>query len=621
MCIYKLQTENERCKNIRNVQTPNTRTKILKLHNEYRNKLAGGNITHWPKAANMMEMSWDYEMESVALRWAVQCKDEYHDKCRRIPRYKTLGQNYAAQLGDPEYMADSVESNFESWVEEISLISRPLDMINRFKGGRWSHFSQVIWAESFLVGCASVHYEKDHWKNSADYCNYGPPGNVVAFRMYEVGEPASKCPVGTSRSNQYRNLCANPKSVANSTSAPSAGYGNYVTSAAVEGTTKCGKNSKCKGRTITDKCSDIVDVQTPDARVAMLNLHNEYRNKIAGGEMKGWPKAANMREMSWDDEVESVALRWALQCVDGHDKCRSTPQFPSVGQNYAAQMGSNEYQEGSNKMNFDGWVGEITLIADPKAMLSRFQGGNWGHFTQVVWAKSYKLGCGSVHFVQDNWKTSVDICNYAPSGNVQSLPMYEEGDPASKCPTGTSQSKQYPNLCAGSQTVSNAQPSVPRAVESTDGGTSASAPINGSNIGGSNHPGNVSESSLRSGIGRANEGFIRVIQINPNREELKDPVTEEVSCNGSDKNHSKPDNRSTGKEDVHDSNPKNQSSCPAHQSEKHHKHEPCRTLEPTKQPKHKHDRKSAAALSELNSSLTLLIIFILGTLKKHYTDV
>uniref|UniRef100_A0A0A9Z292 Venom allergen 5 n=1 Tax=Lygus hesperus TaxID=30085 RepID=A0A0A9Z292_LYGHE len=62
------------------------------------------------------------------------------------------------------------------------------------------------------------------------------------------------------------------------------------------------KNTMCtyRDQKNTGECQEIVDNQTPEGRKKMLDKHNAYRNKLAGGEMPGWPTAANMRQMSWD---------------------------------------------------------------------------------------------------------------------------------------------------------------------------------------------------------------------------------------------------------------------------------------------------------------------------------
>jgi uncharacterized protein YkwD len=61
-----------------------------------------------------------------------------------------------------------------------------------------------------------------------------------------------------------------------------------------------------------------------------------------------------------------------------------------------------------------GWVDEQALY---------HYGGNDsthenGHFTQVVWKSSVRLGCGMARGVKDGLKAVYVVCNYDPPGNV-----------------------------------------------------------------------------------------------------------------------------------------------------------------------------------------------------------
>ncbi|XP_073176211.1 peptidase inhibitor 16 isoform X2 [Lepidochelys kempii] len=63
-----------------------------------------------------------------------------------------------------------------------------------------------------------------------------------------------------------------------------------------------------------------------------------------------------------------------------------------------------------------------------------------GHYTQVVWANSERVGCGmqfckTLHGVEDP-DLYLLVCNYDPPGNVRGRKPYKEGPPCSKCPEG-----------------------------------------------------------------------------------------------------------------------------------------------------------------------------------------
>ncbi|KAJ8299044.1 hypothetical protein KUTeg_023104 [Tegillarca granosa] len=128
----------------------------------------------------------------------------------------------------------------------------------------------------------------------------------------------------------------------------------------------------------------------------------------AGNDSQNFANSINVptsykKSETWDDEVASIAQKWADNCVTSHD------------QNYnrfipgRLQSGQNLYY-GSAKVTWDqpinAWHSEVSDFT--------FGGSNnlgqVGHYTQVVWAKSTKIGCGyakcgSVYYY---------VCNYSP---------------------------------------------------------------------------------------------------------------------------------------------------------------------------------------------------------------
>jgi len=64
---------------------------------------------------------------------------------------------------------------------------------------------------------------------------------------------------------------------------------------------------------------------------------------------------------------------------------------------------------------------------------------NAGHFTQVLWANSYKVGCGFTAYVgADGRYNKFYVCNYGPGGNIIGDSMYQEGEPCTQCPAEAS---------------------------------------------------------------------------------------------------------------------------------------------------------------------------------------
>jgi len=177
------------------------------------------------------------------------------------------------------------------------------------------------------------------------------------------------------------------------------------------------------------------------AQQLIVDTHNNLRNKVAKGlETQGspgpQPTAANMVKLVWDDELAKVVQVWALQCVGDHDACTSTPNLRGgVGQNYAGGTGDSTLAVDWAGLVND-WYKEVAFF--PKGNVSPWSTNGapkeTGHYTQLVWAQSARVGCG---FVQAKTGQQNLFCNYWPPGNVGGGIVYQLGAPASACPPGT----------------------------------------------------------------------------------------------------------------------------------------------------------------------------------------
>lgn len=186
-------------------------------------------------------------------------------------------------------------------------------------------------------------------------------------------------------------------------------------------------------------------------RKLLLDEHNKKRSDVATGKTK-FPKASNMMQLHWDKEAEHIAQRWALQCTFAHDTCRNNLKTEFVAQN-AAQDNLNLARK-DRKEPLTGAVNglyaeeKFMSPADITSFQSMVNGHVVGHFTQLVWATSDRLGCGYIDFPRDNdWNVVHLFCNYVTGGNVLGKPLYKQGEPCSECPIGTVCSHVYEGLC------------------------------------------------------------------------------------------------------------------------------------------------------------------------------
>ena len=153
---------------------------------------------------------------------------------------------------------------------------------------------------------------------------------------------------------------------------------------------------------------------TASEQTEIVNQHNTYRGSTA---------ATDMNMMSWDNEVAYIAQKWAENCQTNHDAGykRRIPGRFALGQNLAWS---------GNKMT---WTAAIKLWHDEITQFTYNGDSNVfsqvGHYTQVVWAKSIKIGCGYAKC----GSTHLYVCNYGPPGNVNVKTPYTQGTKCSSC--------------------------------------------------------------------------------------------------------------------------------------------------------------------------------------------
>jgi uncharacterized protein YkwD len=131
--------------------------------------------------------------------------------------------------------------------------------------------------------------------------------------------------------------------------------------------------------------------------------------------------------VEWDDEIAGHAKTLAERCVFEHDTKIGGGGY---GQNLA-MWGSSENPESFGaaasvaRAASNGWYnGEVNLFptsdyGKDSPNMANFK--EWGHFTQLVWRETKKVGCHS-HFCPPgtmsglgSWYT---VCNYSPAGNM-----------------------------------------------------------------------------------------------------------------------------------------------------------------------------------------------------------
>ncbi|XP_010467241.1 PREDICTED: pathogenesis-related protein 1-like [Camelina sativa] len=134
----------------------------------------------------------------------------------------------------------------------------------------------------------------------------------------------------------------------------------------------------------------LVPSKAQDSPQDYVNAHNQARSQVGVGPIQ------------WDEEVAGYARSYADQLKGDCNLAHSGGRY---GENLAMSTG-----------DFSG-VDAVNLWVNEKADYnydSNTCNGVCGHYTQVVWRNSVRLGCAKV--TCNNGGTVVS-CNYDPRGN------------------------------------------------------------------------------------------------------------------------------------------------------------------------------------------------------------
>ncbi|XP_010216306.1 PREDICTED: glioma pathogenesis-related protein 1-like [Tinamus guttatus] len=134
--------------------------------------------------------------------------------------------------------------------------------------------------------------------------------------------------------------------------------------------------------------------------------HNDCRAKVS-------PAASNMRYMTWDAALARTARAWANKCRFQHntrlrEKYQCHPNFTSIGENI--WLGSHQMFTVVGAIAT--WYNEVRFYTFDTRKCTKV----CGHYTQVVWDRSYKVGC-AVAFCKKVGafkNAALFVCNYAP---------------------------------------------------------------------------------------------------------------------------------------------------------------------------------------------------------------
>ncbi|XP_043823625.1 GLIPR1-like protein 1 [Dromiciops gliroides] len=175
-----------------------------------------------------------------------------------------------------------------------------------------------------------------------------------------------------------------------------------------------------------DLQSQIPPITDPKFIEDCVKTHNELRSQVS-------PASGNMRYMTWDEALAKTARGWARKCVFQHNihigkKHACHPVFKNVGENLWMGTLSNHVPQSA----INAWYNETKYYDLGSNSCTKV----CGHYTQVVWATTYKVGCALKLCPNLGKRIAIFLCNYAPPGNMVGRRPYLKETACGACEEG-----------------------------------------------------------------------------------------------------------------------------------------------------------------------------------------
>ncbi|NXT84325.1 CRIS protein, partial [Zapornia atra] len=158
-----------------------------------------------------------------------------------------------------------------------------------------------------------------------------------------------------------------------------------------------------------------------DQQKLIVDKHNALRRQVK-------PTASNMMKVKWCVKAAENSKKWADKCSLHHSPADMRKTTVQCGENLFMSSAPVKWDQVvqawyNEEKNFEYGTG-----AKPK-------GAVIGHYTQVVWHNSDKIGC-AVSYCPNSVYKYFYVCQYCPAGNIiPSIPTpYKKGKPCGDCP-------------------------------------------------------------------------------------------------------------------------------------------------------------------------------------------
>ncbi len=171
------------------------------------------------------------------------------------------------------------------------------------------------------------------------------------------------------------------------------------------------------------------DIKVKEALTPLKNM-SEFKNRflLTTNDIR---RRYGLDDLTWDDTLASYAQRWADylrdndKCLIAHRSTKGITEGKRYGENLALYWTSEPVAPGAFVSSPEfanlGWSQECEDYDYDTTHCTPHK--KCGHFTQVVWQATKKIGCavavcdGTKTF-KNSGRAEVWVCNYDPPGNV-----------------------------------------------------------------------------------------------------------------------------------------------------------------------------------------------------------
>lgn len=176
-------------------------------------------------------------------------------------------------------------------------------------------------------------------------------------------------------------------------------------SASTAATNKAAEDIDAKDQSDDDADETPAKIVLPPGRQEMLYANNALRAELG------------LSKLVWSRHLAHTARLWAKHlAVEVHALVHSHTE--GMGENLS--MASSGYKTPGGLVNL--WADEKPNFVHA-AFPNVAKAGDWtsvGHYTQVVWRNTVKVGCG----IATDDKSDYLVCEYSPQGNVMGEAVY-----------------------------------------------------------------------------------------------------------------------------------------------------------------------------------------------------